>query len=90
MGKENKKREDENRKLYEIIAGRMEEMHRELLLLCIYPRGNLDEGTAKVIYGIRKNLWHLKNILFDLLLDQIKPKAILRDRGKFPEVVHIH
>jgi len=89
MGKGTKKEED-NRKLYEVIKARMEEMHRELLLLCIYPRGNLDEGTANVICGLRKNLWHLKDIFFDLLLEEERTKKILRDRGKFPEIVHIH
>jgi hypothetical protein len=90
MGKGNKKGKDENRKLYEIIAARMEEMHRQLLLFCIYPKENLNEGTANAIYGMRKNLWHLRGIFFDLLVDKVKPKAILKDRGKFPEMIHIH
>ncbi len=92
MGKgSTKKRENENRKLYDLVNRRMKEIHRELLYLCV-GRDNdmLNQGTANVICGLRKNLWHLESILSDLLIEEEKPGAILKEKGEFPDLIHLH
>jgi len=85
------KKEIENRRLYDLIKDRMKELHRQLLYLCLDRDSRmLDHGTANVICGLRMNLFHLEDILFDLLIEEEKPGRILREKGKFPDLIHLH
>jgi hypothetical protein len=77
----NKKTENESQKLYEIFEERMAGIHKQLAnLYCPIPSINAinDEGTANVVHGVRRNLWYLQDILIDLLIEEEKPKQILR------------
>jgi hypothetical protein len=86
-----KKQEEEKRKLYTVINDRLKEVHKQLLYLCVSREGNmLDQGTANVICGLRMNLFHLRSILFDLLFEEKKPGVILKEKGEFPDLIHLH
>ncbi len=68
--------ENENRKLLSHIEERMKLMHEGLESL--YMRS--DETTADLIHGVRKHLYLLKGIFFDLLIDEMPARKILEDR----------
>jgi hypothetical protein len=91
MEKSTKKKEDGRRRLYDLIKWRMKEIHRELLLLCVtWDRDMLNKGTANVICGLRMNLFYLEDILHDLFIEEKKPGTILKEKGEFPDLVHLH
>jgi hypothetical protein len=66
----------ENKKLLTHIEERMELIHQGLKSLYL----GSDEITMNTIHGLRKNIYYLKYIFLDLLLDEWPAKKILEER----------
>ena len=66
----------ENRKLLSHIEEGMKRTHEALGSLYL----SSDETTADLIHGIRKEVYYLRGIFFDLLFDECSAKEILEER----------
>lgn len=76
MPKAMKKRiETENQKLYRHIEERMKPIQQGLKSLYL----GSDEISGDLIHGLRKSIYHLEDIMRDLLFDEWPAKKILED-----------
>lgn len=64
---------DENRKLYELIEGRIKIVQQGIRTLYL----GSDEITGNLIHGIGQNIYFLKDVFFDLLIDRRSAQDIL-------------
>lgn len=69
-----KKKENANHQLYDHLKGRMNLMHQTLRSLYF---GSDQEGSAEAIHRLRRDLYHLNDVLFDLLFDQWEARKVL-------------
>jgi hypothetical protein len=73
-----KKSENKNRQLYDVLTEQMNQTHGKLATLyCGEPTG-ANEYEANIVHQIRSDLWFLKNVLKELLLDEYEPGEILK------------
>jgi hypothetical protein len=67
----NEKKDDRN--LYELVEGRIKIIQQGIKTLYM----GSDDMTGDLIHGIGKNIYFLKDILFDLLIDKKSSRDIL-------------